>query len=142
MAKTPPVQGWRSWVLECGSHWRGYLHPSQPSPAAPSSPSRLGAALLSPRPAAGRRTLLCYVHLSAPMSALRSGVAGRELPPVEMPASLSWNAGGEGRSGVMGHPVGCWESLTRVSSRSLLSRNSFRSFSTFSSLLRSCWISS
>lgn len=33
-------------------------------------------------------------------------------------------------------------SLTRVSSRSLLSRSSFLSFSTFSSLLFSCWISS
>lgn len=74
------------------------------------------------------------------------------MPPVEMPASLSQNtrgsAGqGEGASGPsllaeVGQSVWCGESLTRVSSRSLLSRNSFRSFSTFSSLPRSCWISS
>ena len=43
-----------------------------PSPAALSSPSQPGASPRSLRPAAGRRTLLCYVHPSAPMSALRS----------------------------------------------------------------------
>lgn len=47
-----------------------------PLPAAPSSPSQPGASQRSPRPAAGRRTLPCYVHPSAPMSALRSVVGG------------------------------------------------------------------
>ena len=49
-----------------------------PSPAAPSSPSQPGASPRSLRPAAGRRTLLCYVHPSAPMSALRSDGGGSE----------------------------------------------------------------
>lgn len=53
-----------------------------PSPAAPSSPSQPGASLRSLRPAAGRRTLLCYVHPSAPMSALRSGVGGGSHHPL------------------------------------------------------------
>lgn len=119
-----------------------------PSPAAPSSPSQPGASPRSLRPAAGRRTLLCYVHPSAPMSALRSDGGGSHHP---LTASLSWNSCG----GVAGGPPGPGtlqrgvslagagnHSLTRVSSRSLLSRSSFRSFSTFSSLLFSCWISS
>lgn len=79
-----------------------------PSPAAPSSPSRLGASLRSPRPAAGRRTLLCFVHQSAPMSALRSGVGGRASPPVEMPASLSWNPWGRGIPHPPQHPRPTW----------------------------------
>lgn len=47
-----------------------------------------------------------------------------------------------GSFGTVGQSVWSLDSLTRVSSRSLLSRSSFLSFSTFSSLLRSCWISS
>lgn len=39
-------------------------------------------------------------------------------------------------------PSQCWQGPTLLSRRSLLSRSSLRSFSTFSSLLFSCWISS
>ena len=120
-----------------------------PSPAAPSSPSQPGASPRSLRPAAGRQTLLCYVHPSAPMSALRSDGGGSHHPLNQLPHSAKQWWGMAGRppgtdtlqrgvslSGAGNH------SLTRVSSRSLLSRSSFLSFSTFSSLLFSCWISS
>lgn len=87
-----------------------------PSPAAPSSPSQPGASPRSLHPAAGRRTLLCYVHPSAPMSALRSDGGGSHHP---LTASLSWNScGGVGGASWAGHPAEggqsgwCWESLT------------------------------
>lgn len=102
--KTPTVFGGSQWALWCGSHQPAVLTQALPSPAIPSSPSQPGASLLSPRPAAGRQTLLCYAHLSAPMSAPRSGVGGRESPPIEVPASLSQNTWGTCRGCVSLQP--------------------------------------